>query len=121
MEAAARPTMGDFPTIVHEAWAVFGDVCDTAAARRPCAAYLTGLMSAAKKTGSGINRACVVTTDPSCRKRWLHEVAWDVTVLNDRRLAWLQGNPKTRDSARGGMAMEHTLVDHAGQLREDVG
>jgi hypothetical protein len=83
------PTIVDFPTIVHEALAAFGDVFDTEAARRHFAEYLTGLMIAEKKTVSGINREFVVTTDQSCLNRWLNEVAWDVTVLNDRRLAWL--------------------------------
>ncbi len=115
------PTIVDFPTIVQEALAVFGDVFDTEAARRHFAAYLTGLMIAEKKTVSGINREFVVTTDQSCLNRWLNEVAWDVTVLNDRRLAWLQGDPKTRYSARGVIAIDNTLVDHAGKLIEDVG
>jgi len=115
------PAMVDFPTIVHEALAVFGHVFDTDAARRHCAADLTGLLMAANKTVSGINREVVVTTDPSWLPRWRHEVAWDVAVLHDRRLAWWQGDPKTRYSARGVMAIENTLVDHAGKLIEDVG
>jgi DDE superfamily endonuclease len=115
------PTIVDFPTIVHEALAVFGDVFDTEAARRHFAEYLTGLMIAETKTVSGINREFVITTDQSCLNRWLNEVAWDVTVLNDRRLVWLQGDPKTRYSARGVIAIDNTLVDHAGKLIEDVG
>jgi len=106
---------------VHEALAVFGDVFDTEAARRHFAEYLTGLMIAETKTVSGINREFVITTDQSCLNRWLNEVAWDVTALNDRRLAWLQGDPKTRYSARGVIAIDNTLVDHAGKLIEDVG
>jgi uncharacterized protein YndB with AHSA1/START domain len=121
MEAASMPTIVDFPTIVHEALAAFGDVFDTEAARRHFAEYLTGLMIAEKKTVSGINREFVITTDQSCLNRWLNEVAWDVTVLNDRRLVWLQGDPKTRYSARGVIAIDNTLVDHAGKLIEDVG
>jgi hypothetical protein len=115
------PSIVDFPTIVQEALAVFGDVFDTEAARRHFAEYLTGLMIAEKQTVRGINREFVVTTDQSCLNRWLNEVAWDVTVLNDRRLVWLQGDPKTRYSARGVIAIDNTLVDHAGKLIEDVG
>jgi DDE superfamily endonuclease len=115
------PAIVDFPTIVHEALAVFGDVFETEAARRHFAEYLTGLMIAEKKTVSGINREFVVTTDQSCLNRWLTEVAWDVTVLNDRRLTWLQGDPRTRYRARGVIAIDNTLVDHAGKLIEDVG
>ena len=84
------PTIVDFPTIVQEALAVFGDVFDTEAARRHFAEYLTGLMIAEKKTVSGINREFVVTTDQSCLNRWLRRWRGTSQVLNDRRLAWLQ-------------------------------
>src|SRR5205823_6159959 len=79
---------------------VFGDLFANEPARRHFAEYLTGLMVAEKKTVSGINGAFVVTTDQSCLNRWLNEVTWDVKALNDRRLAWLQGDPNTRDSPR---------------------
>ena len=36
-------------------------------------------------------------------------------------MAWLQGDPNTRYSARGVIAIDNTLVDHAGKLIEDVG
>ena len=42
-------------------------------------------------------------------------------MLNDRRLAWLQDNPKTRYSPHGVIAIDNTLVDHRGKLIEDVG
>ena len=115
------PTIVDFPTVVKDALAIFGDVFDTEPARHHFAAYLTGLMVAEHKTVRGINRACAVTTDPSCLHRWLTEVAWAVKALNDRRLEWLQGDPKTRYSARGVIAIDNTLVDHTGKLIEDVG
>jgi hypothetical protein len=38
------PTIADFPTLDQEALTVFGDVFDTAPARRHFAEYLTGLM-----------------------------------------------------------------------------
>jgi DDE superfamily endonuclease len=120
-EAVTMPAIVDFPTIVHEALAVFGDVFDTEAARRHFAEYLTGLMVAENKTVSGINREFAVTTDQSCLNRWLTEVEWDVTVLNDRRLAWLQQAPQTRYSVRGVIAIDNTLVTHEGKLIEDVG
>ena len=115
------PTIVDFPTIVQEALTIFGDVFDTEAARRHFAEYLTGLMVAERKTVSGINREFVVTTDQSCLNRWLTEVSWDVQTLNDRRLAGLQRDPKTRYSPRGVIAIDNTLVDHEGKLIEDVG
>jgi hypothetical protein len=110
------PAIVDFPTIVQEALAVFGDVFDTEAARRHFAEYLTGLIVAENTTVSGINREFAVTTDQSCLNRWLTEVEWDATVLNDRRLAWLQQAPQTRYSVRGVIASDHTLVTHEGKL-----
>ena len=115
------PTMVDFPTIVKDAVDIFGDLFANAPERRHFAEYLTGLMVAEKKTVSGINSAFVVTTDQSCLNRWLKEVGWDAKALNDRRLQWLQGDPKPRYSTRGVIAIDNTLVDHAGKLIADVG
>jgi SRSO17 transposase len=105
------PTIVDFPTIVQEALTVFGDVFDTAAARRHFAEYLTRLIVAEQKTVSGITREFVLTTDQSCLHRWLTEVSWDVTTLNDKRLAWLQQAPQTRYSARGVIAIDNNAGD----------
>ena len=94
------PAIVDFPTVVKEALTIFGDVFDTEPARHHFAEYLTGLIVAENKTVSGINREFALTTDQSCLNRWLTEVQWDVTALNDRRLAWLQqATPATRDCA----------------------
>jgi SRSO17 transposase len=121
MEVPSMPTSVDFPTIVQEALAVFGDVFETEAARRHCGEYLTGLMVAEHKTVSGINREFALTTAQSCLNRWLTEVQWDVKTLHDRRLAWLQQAPQTRDSVRGVIAIDNTLVEHEGKLMEAVG
>ena len=115
------PAIVDFPTIVQEALALFGDLFDTEPARRHFAEYLTGLIVAENKTVSGINREFALTTDQSCLNRWLTEVEWDVMALNDRRLAWLQQAPQTRYSGRGVIAIDNTLVTHEGKLIEDVG
>jgi DDE superfamily endonuclease len=120
-ETVAMPAIVDFPTVVQEALALFGDLFDTEPARRHFAEYLTGLIVAENKTISGINREFALTTDQSCLNRWLTEVQWDVSALNDRRLAWLQQAPQTRYSVRGVIAIDNTLVDHAGKLIEDVG
>jgi hypothetical protein len=115
------PIIVDFPTIVKQAVEVFGDLFENEPARRHFAEYLTGLMVAERKTISGINREFAVTTDQSCLNRWLTDTVWDVHALNDRRLAWLQQDPRTRYSPRGVIAIDNTLVDHAGKLIEDVG
>jgi Transposase DDE domain len=115
------PAIVDFPTVVQEALVIFGELFDTEPARRHFAEYLTGLIVAENKTVSGINREFALTTDQSCLNRWLTEVEWDVTALNDRRLAWLQQAPQTRYSGRGGIAIDNTLVTHEGKLIEDGG
>ena len=89
------PTTVDFPTIVNQALELFGDVFDNEPARRHFAEYLTGLMVAERKNISAINRQFAVTTDQSCLNRWLVDSDWDAAERGDRRLAWLQDNPKT--------------------------
>ena len=120
-ETALMPIMVDVPTIVQDAVEGVGDLCANAPARRHCAEDRTGLRVAAQQTVSGLHGAWVVTTDPSGVHRWLHEVPWDVQALNDRRVAWWQGDPKTRDSPRGVRALDKTLGDQAGTLSADVG
>jgi SRSO17 transposase len=93
------PTIVNFPTVVQDALDIFGDLFANEPERRHVAEYLTGLMIADKKTVSGINREFVVTTDQSCLHRWLTEVSWDVTALNDRRLGGCRGLPR-RATAR---------------------
>jgi hypothetical protein len=115
------PALVDFPTIVQEALVLFGERFDTEPARRHFAEYLTGLIVAENKTIRGIHREFALTTAQSGLKRWLTEVQWDVTALNERRLAGRQQAPQPRSSVRGGIAIENTLVDHAGKLSEEVG
>ena len=115
------PAIIEFPTIVEEAVNEFGWIFANHPERWHFAEYLTGLLVAERKNVSGINREFAVTTDQSCLNRWITEVAWDATLLNAHRLAWLQRDPSTRYSAQGVIALDNTLIDHAGQLIEDVG
>ena len=111
----------DFPHVVQEALEDFGDLFDNEPQRRHFAEYLTGLFVAARKTVTGINAEFARTTDPSCLNRFVHHEAWDVQALNQRRLDLLQQEPDTRYSDRGTIALDNTLIDHTGQLIEDVG
>jgi len=111
----------DFPHVVQEALEDFGDLFDNEPQRRHFAEYLTGLFVAARKTVTGINAEFARTTDPSCLNRFVHHEAWDVQALNQRRLDRLQQEPDTRYSDRGTIALDNTLIDHTGQLIEDVG
>jgi DDE superfamily endonuclease len=115
------PAIVEFPTLVEAAVQEFGAVFANEPERRHFAEYLTGLLVAERKTVSGINREFAVTTEQSCLNRWITEVDWDVAKLNEQRLAWLQRDPTTRYAAQGVIALDNTLVDHAGELIEDVG
>ena len=83
------PALVKLPCVVQEAVTKFADLFSCAPQRRHFAEYLTGLLMAANKTVSGINREFAETTDQSCLNRFLTEVPWDVEALNDRRLEWL--------------------------------
>ena len=110
-----------FPTIVEEAVDEFGWIFANTPECWHFAEYLTGLMVAERKNVSAINAEFAQTTDQSCLNRWITQVPWDVDQLNEHRLAWLQGHSSTRYSARGVMAIDNTLVDHSGEMIEDVG
>ena len=110
------PTAVDFPTIANQALELLGGVFDNQPARRHFAEYLTGLMVAERKNISAINRQFAVTTDQSCLNRWLVESGWDAVALNDRRLDWLQSNPKTRYSPSGVIAIDMELTRFRGYL-----
>ena len=110
-----------FPTIVEHAVDEFGWMFANTPERWHFAEYLTGLMVAERKNVSAINAEFAQTTDQSCLNRWITQVPWDVEQLNEHRLAWLQGHSSTRYSARGVIAIDNTLVDHSGEMIEDVG
>ena len=111
----------EFPRVVEEALRDYGDLFANEPQRRHFAEYLTGLYVAARKTVTGINAEFARTTDPSCLNRFVHHEAWDVQALNQRRLDRLQQEPDTRYSDHGTIALDNTLIDHTGQLIEDVG
>jgi hypothetical protein len=111
----------DYPHVVQEALRDFGDLLPNEPQRRHFAEYLTGLFVAARKNVSAINREFAHAGDQSCLNRFLTEVTWDTTQLNERRLDLLQRDPSTRYCAQGVIPIDNTLVDHHGELIEDVG
>lgn len=115
------PAIIAYPSMVRALVAPFGDLFPNAPAREHFADYLTGLFLAARKTVRGINRACAVTTDQSCRNRCRTEAPWDPQVRNARRLAWLQHDVTTRSRQDGVLASDHPVIDHEGQLIADGG
>ncbi|RMD65498.1 IS701 family transposase, partial [Candidatus Parcubacteria bacterium] len=61
------------------------------------------------------------TTDQSCWNRFLTKADWDVQAVNERRLQLLQQDPTTRYHDRGVIALDNVLIDHTGEMIEDVG
>src|SRR2546428_8585646 len=114
------PGIIEFPTLVQQAVEQFGTIFANEPERRHFAEYLTGLLVAEKKNVTGINAEFAETTDQSRLNKWLTQVEWDVQALNLKRLEWLQQSPATRYVASGIIPIDNTLVDHAGQLIEDV-
>jgi hypothetical protein len=111
----------DFPEVVQQALADFGDLFPNEPQRRHFAEYLTGLFVAERKNVSAINSAFAQTTDQSCLNRFLTAADWDPEQLNQRRLDLLQQDPATRYADHGVIAIDNTLIDHEGYLIPDVG
>ena len=115
------PAIVEYPQVVREAMTEFSDLFSYEPQRRHFAEYLTGLMVAANKTVTGINSEFAETTDQSCLNRFITESGWNEQTLNERRLKLLQRDPTTAYSDHGVIALDDTLIDHAGQFIKDVG
>jgi hypothetical protein len=114
-------TIVEYPRIVQEAVAVYGDLFANDAQRRHFAEYVTGLLLAERKTVLGIHREFADIADQSCLNRFLTQVAWDVQALNEQRLTDLQTDASTRYSDRGVIPIDNVLIDHDGQYIQDAG
>ena len=115
------PGIIEFPKVVQDALAQYGDLFANECQRRHFAEYLTGLFVAERKTVLGIHGEFAETTDQSCLNRFLTEAEWDVQALNERRLGELQKDPSTRYSDQGVIPIDNTLIDRDGQLIPDAG
>jgi hypothetical protein len=121
MEHLLMPGIIEFPQVVRDALAQYGDLFANECQRRHFAEYLTGLMVAERKTVLGINREFAETTDQSCLNRFLTDAPWDIEALNGRRLEQLQKDPSTRYSDQGVIPIDNTLIDRDGMLIPDAG
>ena len=72
------PGIIEFPTLVQDALAQYGDLFANEPQRRHFAEYLTGLIVAERKTVLGIHDEFAQTTDQSCLNRFLTDADWDV-------------------------------------------
>ena len=115
------PGIIDFPKVVQDAMADYGEIFSNECQRRHFGEYLTGLMVAERKTVLGINGEFAATTDQSCLNRFLTSADWDVQVLNEQRLQKLQKDPATRYCDQGVIAIDNTLIDRDGLLIPDAG
>ncbi len=115
------PGIIEFPKLVQDALAQYGDLFANECQRRHLAEYLTGLFVAERKTILGIHGEFAETTDQSCLNRFVTEVRWDAQALNDRRLESLQKDPSTRYSDQGVIPIDNTLIDRDGMLIPDAG
>ena len=115
------PAIVEIPTAIAEALPQFDDLFANAPQRQHLAEYLTGLIVARRKTVNSMSGEFAASTDQSCWNRFLTECDWDPRILNERRLEWLQQDPSTRYHDQGVIALDNVLIDHDGQLIEDVG
>src|SRR3954466_10906569 len=115
------PGIIEFPKLVQDALAQYGDLFANECQRRHLAEYLTGLIVAERKIVLGIHGEFAQTTDQSCLNRFLTGAVWDAEALNDRRLADLQKDPSTRYSDQGVIPIDNTLIDRDGLLIPDAG
>ena len=72
------PGIVEFPKVVQDALAQYGDLFANECQRRHFAEYLTGLFVAERKTVLGIHGEFAETTDQSCLNRFLTDADWDV-------------------------------------------
>jgi hypothetical protein len=115
------PAIVEFPQVVEDAIKRFGHIFANEPERQHFGEYLTGLLLAQRKTVNGINAEFAKTTDQSCLNRWITSVDWSVETLNEERLQFHQEDPTTRYSKYGTIALDDVLIDHDGELIEDVG
>jgi uncharacterized protein YndB with AHSA1/START domain len=115
------PGIVEFPKVVQDALAQYGDLFANECQRRHFAEYLTGLMVAERKTVLGINREFADTTDQSCLNRFLTDAVWEAEELNRRRLDEFQKDPATRYSDQGVIPIDNTLIDRDGLMIPDAG
>jgi hypothetical protein len=115
------PGIVEFPTLVQDALAQYGDLFVNECQRRHFAEYLTGLIVAERKTVLSIHDEFTQITDQSCLNRFLTDAPWDVEALNRRRLDLLQRDPSTRSSDQGVIPIDNTLIDRDGRLIPDAG
>src|SRR5215212_1638383 len=103
------PGIIEFPQVVQDALAQFGDLFANEPQRRHFAEDLTGLMIAERKTVLGVHDELAQTTDQSCLNGYPTEAPWDVQDLNRRRLDLLQKDPSTCYSDQGATLSQNCI------------
>ena len=115
------PGIVEFPTLVQDAVAQFGDLFANEPQRRHFAEYSHRPDDRRAQDRPRNQRRVRRDHRPVCLNRFLTEVEWDEQSLNERRLEWLQKDPTTRYSDQGVIAIDDMLIDHDGKFIKDVG
>jgi hypothetical protein len=89
--------------------------------RKHLANYLTGLMISDNKTVAGMTVEMPNASDQSCLNRFLTEVEWDETALNEARIEMMQQSEDTRFHDRGVIGLDDALIDKTGKFIKDSG
>jgi hypothetical protein len=89
--------------------------------RKHLANYLTGLMISENKTVAGMTEEMPNASDQSCLNRFLTEVDWDESAVNDARIAMMQQSEDTRFHDRGVIGLDDVLIDKTGKFIKDSG
>src|SRR5215217_6784972 len=115
------PGIIEFPKLVQDALARYGDLFANECQRRHFAESLTGLFVAERKTVLGIHGEFAKTTDQSCLNRYLTDAEWEADALNTGRSGRPRVDTSARHSDRGVIPIDNTLVDRTGMLIPDAG
>jgi len=89
--------------------------------RKHLANYLTGLMISENKTVAGMSAEMPNASDQSCLNRFMTEVDWDESAVNEARIEMMQQSEDTRFHDRGVIGLDDVLIDKTGKFIKDSG
>jgi hypothetical protein len=112
----------EVPTVVQNAMeAYIAKFFKNQPQRDHAANYLTGLMICPNKTITGMTNEQPNASDQSCLNRFMTEVDWDASQLNEERIKWLQQFDETKFHERGIIALDDVLIEKSGKYIKDSG
>ena len=115
------PGIVEFPQVVQDALAQFGDLFANECQRRHFAEYLTGPHGCRAKDRARHQPRVRTDHRPILPQPVPHRRRVGRRALNQRRLDELQKDPSTRYSDQGVIPIDNTLIDRDGLLIPDAG